>query len=293
MDAAESFDRLTGKNLSIISWGSLFYSPGYCAGGWCNFQTTEFDAVRGYGALPLFSWGPTWSRSVDAKIARGDYDSYLTTWAKAAKAWGHPFFLRFAWEMNGSWFPWGVGGSGIAAGNTPSSYVAMWRHVYTLFQHAGATNVTWVWCPNVTANSTYHPLSALYPGNRYVNWTCIDGYNGDNPWRSFGSIYGDTYASVMSVAPRKPMLVGEVSSTEAGGSKAAWINSMFATLPSLFPNIRGVLWYEANAPGPGGHRDWTVDSSPSSLRALRAGLKSPLYRSNTYSGAHIAPIPAP
>ena len=33
----------------------------------------------------------------DADIANGSQDAYITQWAEAAKAWGHPFFLRFDW----------------------------------------------------------------------------------------------------------------------------------------------------------------------------------------------------
>lgn len=293
MNIADQFGQLTGKNISVISWGSLFYSSQYCA-GWCNFQTTEFDAVRGYGAIPLFSWGPTWKPQIDAKIAAGADDRYLTSWAEAAKAWGHPLFLRFAWEMNGSWFPWGVGRTGVSPeGNTPATFVAMWRHVYDLFRRVGADNVTWVWCPNVDARETYEPLSKLYPGNAYVNWTCLDGYNGDSPWRSFSDLYAGTYASVTSFAPSKPMLVGEVASTEQGGSKATWIANMFTTLPSLFPDIRGLLWFESADPGPGGRTDWDVNSSKSALQAVKSGISSPIYRSNSYASVSRSPIPPP
>ena len=77
--------------------------------------------------------------------------------------------------MNGRWYPWGVGNRGTTA----AEYVAMWRHVHNVFASVGASNVTWVWCPNVNASDTFKRLSALYPGNAYVGWTCIDGYNGD------------------------------------------------------------------------------------------------------------------
>jgi hypothetical protein len=35
-----------------------------------------------------------------AAIARGDYDFYIVTWAKAAAEYRKPLFLRFAHEMN-------------------------------------------------------------------------------------------------------------------------------------------------------------------------------------------------
>jgi hypothetical protein len=288
-EAMTAFDRITGKAPSIISWGSGFYSAAACA-GYCQFQTAQFDVVRSAGAIPLFSWGPGWAPKVDAQIASGAKDQYLLQWAEEAKAWGHPLFLRFAWEMNGSWFPWGVG----ADGNTAADYVAMWRHVYDVFQRVGASNVTWVWCPNVTATTTYKPLSALYPGDAYVNWTCLDGYNGGDPWVSFGELYGPTYTQITStIAPSKPLIIGEVSSTETGGSKAAWISNMFTLLPTLFPQIRGFVWYEGSQSGPGNRSDWEVESSPAAKAAFDSGIGSSIYASNSYSSLDTSPIPPP
>ena len=75
----------------------------------------------------------------------GRYDEYIREFAEEARAWGHPFFLRFNWEMNGDWFPWSEG----VNGNPSGEYVAAWRHVHDIFAAVGATNVTWVWCPFV------------------------------------------------------------------------------------------------------------------------------------------------
>ena len=288
MSAAKLFARLTSKPVSIISWGSLFSSAVNCK-GYCNFETPEFDAVRRYGAIPLFSWAPATSRSVDAKVAAGSDDTYLTQWARAAKAWGHPLFLRFAWEMNGDWNGWSVNGGD----NSPAAYVAMWRHVHDVFARVGASNVTWVWCPNVNASNTYQPLSRLYPGNAYVDWTCVDGYNGDDPWQAFGDVYRNTYDQVTSIAPGKPLMLGEVASTEAGGSKSGWITNMFTALPTLFSDVRALVWFEGRTPGPGGRADWEIESSPSARAAFAAGIGGASYTTNSYGGLSAAPITPP
>ena len=44
-----------------------------------------------------------------------------------------PLYLRFAHEMNGGWFPWGVGTNG----NGPADYVAAWRHIHDIFEQKG------------------------------------------------------------------------------------------------------------------------------------------------------------
>jgi endoglucanase len=66
----------------------------------------------------------------------------------------------------------------------------------------------------------------VYPGDAYVDWTCLDGYNwGSNPagnlggWQTFDQVYHSTYHDIVdTLAPTKPMIIGEMASTEYGGS---------------------------------------------------------------------------
>ncbi len=148
-------------------------------------------------------------------MIEGHHDAYIREFAEAAKAWGHPFFLRFNWEMNGNWFRWSEGVNGNQAGE----YVAAWRHVHDIFTQVGATNATWVWCPNVDPESKLHDLASLYPGDEYVDWTGLDGYNwGTNParpdrWRSFDDLFKSTYDRITeTIAPGKPLIISEVGS---------------------------------------------------------------------------------
>ena len=75
--------------------------------------------------------------------------------------------------MNGFWFPWTEG----VNGNKPGEYVTAWRHVHDIFTAVGATNATWVWCPNVDFTAQADPAGEALPGRRYVDWTCLDGFN--------------------------------------------------------------------------------------------------------------------
>ena len=284
MNALADFERQAGKNVSVIHFSSPFAN---CSSSPCtpyDFPTPQFDTVRNYGAIPFFSWGteslPT-SGNQSAynlpSIINGNWDSYIRSWAVAAKSWGHPFFLRFDWEMNGTWFPWNEGQNGNQSGD----YVAAWRHVHDIFTSVGATNVTWVWCPNIDPYNKFVNVSHFYPGDQYVDWTCIDAYNQDNPWLTFQQLVGPTYQLITgSLAPSKPMIVGETASTESGGSKAAWINAMFANLQNDYPRIRGVLWMENNVGG----NDWPIESSASATAAFAAGINSSRYVGNSFAG---------
>jgi Glycosyl hydrolase family 26 len=264
-NAVGAFERQNagGKHLSVLNWSSPFYSLAWC-GGDCNFNPTTFQKVRAQGVMPFFSWG---SGASNKALAAGTQDDYIRRWALAAAGWGHPMFLRFNWEMNGNWFNWGVG-----SGSTPADYVAAWRHVHDIFDSVGATNVSWVWCPNVDPGRMFADVASLYPGDSYVDFTCLDGYNGNDPWTSFTSLFGSSYDRLMQIAPSKPMIIGEVGSTESGGSKAQWISDMFAALPQRFPNVRGLLWMDKYILGPGGQSDWPVETSASASAAFASGL---------------------
>jgi hypothetical protein len=281
-----AFERLVGKRESVVSFGLPF---AYCPSSHCSlykFPGPTMREIRGHGAIPFISWSsqavpaaagsPSFSL---AAIASGRYDSMISTFARAAKRWGHPFFLRFDWEMNGKWFPWGTG----THGNTAALYVTAWRHVHDIFTSVGATNASWVWCPNADAHHRLADLPPLYPGDAYVDWTCLDGYNhgtfgpDNGGWMSFARIFGKTYREITrKIAPSKPMILGEVASTTYGGSKPKWIARMFSVLPTKFPQIRGLIWFERPQDG----WRWPLTSSPAAEHAFARGVQSSAYVAN-------------
>ncbi len=257
-----TFESHAGKKASIVHWGvPAPWSASF------NSQLTAQQAVVGNGEISLVDMN---SGSVPlADIASGAYDASITAWAQQAKAFGHPFFLRWDWEMNGRWFAWGTTPTNV---NTASSYVAAWRHMHDLFAQAGATNVTWVWCPN-TVFSGSTPLSSLYPGDNYVDWTCLDGYNkGGSNWTSFTDLFGASYDQLQQLAPSKPVMIGETSSAEDGGSKATWIQNALGSLPTRFPQIRAFVWFNWKIADSGTTWSWPIESSAAATSAFAAGI---------------------
>jgi beta-mannanase len=223
-------------------------------------------------------------------VIAGTYDPYIRSFAAAAKSWGHPFFLRFDHEMNGNWFEW----SERVNGNGPGQYVAAWRHVHDVFTSVGATNATWVWCPNVNISHELQSFHSLYPGGDYVDWTCMDGFNWGHSvlspgWMSFGKIFRSTYRKIAKLAPSKPMIIGETASSDRGGSKAAWIRDMFRSLAKGFRKIHGLIWFDVNDR----NTHWPIETSRSATRAFRNGIRRRLYAANAYADLSASPIPAP
>ncbi|HEY4779841.1 MAG TPA: hypothetical protein VIH47_09640, partial [Solirubrobacterales bacterium] len=105
------------------------------------------------------------------------------------------------------------------------------------------------------------------------------GIGGPDRWRSFDQLYGSTYKKITAtIAPSKPLMVSEVGSTEYGGSKAAWIKDMLAKIPTAYPKIRGLLWFEKYDDG----MDWPIETSASATSAFAEGIQNPAYAENEF-----------
>ena len=243
-----------------------------------GFTQVQSAAITDHGAIPLVTlefWNASVSTSVMTggsykQIANGSMDAYLIKYATNAKNFGKPVWLRPFHEMNGNWYPW----AGTAAGNTPADFIAAWRHVRTLFKNAGATNVKFVWSPNADSvpNTTANAIGKYWPGESYVDSIGIDGYNfgtTSSTWRSFSSVMGPAYKACAALSPTKPIFIAETGCGTVGGDKAAWISNMFKVIPTTYPRIVGVTWFNANK-----ERDWRIESSTASLNAFKTGIVS-------------------
>jgi Glycosyl hydrolase family 26 len=290
--------QIAGKGLSLIEFGSPFAE---CGSGGClqtKFPTTPLESARAYGAIPVFSWSSSQSpTTIDqpdyslGAIVSGRWDAYIREFALKAKAWGHPFFLRFDWEMNGFWFPWNEG----VNGNQPGEFVAAWRHVHDIFTAVGATNATWVWCPNVDLFGTLTPMGRLYPGDSYVDWTCLDGFNwgkrrGSPGWQNFNEVFHRSYKRIVTkVAPHKPLMLAEVASSDKGGSKPAWIKNMYALVRHSYRKVRAVIWYDVDDRG----TNWPIERRKQDRNAFRAAIRPGAFKPNMFAGIAKSPIPPP
>ncbi len=288
------FEQHAGKAESICHFGW----------GWdptqhdFNWRLSWMNAVRARGSIPLADLFPNIAPN---NIALRDLtantfgtDAAWTTWFTQAAAWGHPFFLRLAHEMNGNWFSHGTqsGGANTNA-NTTAEFVAFWRHMHDLAVAAGATNITWVWSPNVD-NAGQPSLSSLYPGDAYVDWTALDGYNKSlaaSVWKTFSQVFSTSYSQILAFAPAKPMMIAEVGSDAALGDKAAWITDMLGTqLPDNFPKVKAVVWFNWHVSSTSA---WDIESGAGAQQAFANGIASAYYTTNAYATASTSPIAPP
>lgn len=235
------------------------------------FYEPELHEIASRGAVPMIGWEP-WNEESHGyrlgAIAKGRFDDYIWRSAQEAKEWGGPILLRFGQEMNGSWAPWQRG----VNGTTGPRFVAAWRHMVRIFRRAGATNVSWVWCPYVDNGDL--PFMSFYPGDEWVDWLALDGFNWGAPtaWQSFPKIFDASYRQLTGISS-KPIMIAEIGSNEAGGDKARWLHrTLRHQLPRL-KRVRAVVWFDA----PDNGSDFRVDSSSSALSAFREGIGSSIY----------------
>jgi mannan endo-1,4-beta-mannosidase len=287
----------------------LIWYEGWSAGNFGEEQGQNLVRLEEWGLTPVIAWdpfdpeGPTIEQPKYklSNIIRGDFDGYIDSWAAGLAAYGKPVFLNFAHEMNGNWYPWGIG----VNGNQPGEFVAAWRHVHDRFTAAGVTNVVWVWTPNEMYPDVPATVEEVYPGDEYVDWFGMNGFNWGtgvywescdcrSSWRPFSEIFDNTYPRLVALAD-KPIMIGEVASSEVGGDKAAWINAAFLEqVPNLFPKIRAISWFNKIATGldmvePGvveatnSEVDWRVTSSPAALEAFANAVSSAYYQGSLKS----------
>ncbi|WP_043439180.1 glycosyl hydrolase [Arthrobacter sp. UNC362MFTsu5.1] len=256
--------RISGESPSTV----LFYKDFLQAP-----PIAELNAVRSRGAVPLITWEPwAWGGGLAQpayaldRIAAGDFDAYITQWGQALASWGQPVQLRFAHEMNGNWYPWAEG----VNGNQPGDYVQAWRHVHDVVAATGASNVDWVWSPNVPYFGSTD-LAGLFPGAGYVNVVALDGYNWGtsaswSSWMSPQDLFAPGIAKLRTLAPGLPILIAEVASAEAGGSKAQWNTDLVSYLAAQ-ADVEGFVWFHMQK-----ETDWRINSSDASAAAFNAAL---------------------
>jgi beta-mannanase len=246
---------------------------------WSPLWVTQPLADR--GTVPMITLQP-WLGVCDANwtlqsFANGAHDAVAIRWAQELASYGGTVFLRWAHEMNqGMPFCWSIG----INGNTAQDYIAAWRHLHDIFTAHRATNVKWVWSPNIFWDAASE-FDAIYPGDAYVDWTGLDGYNWGTTrpwesWQTFSQLYQPSYELMRQIAPTKPLMIAEFSSAESGGDKAAWITQALTNeIPSM-PNIKAVVWFNIIAEGV----DWRIESSPAAQAAFANAVASSYYIAN-------------
>ena len=247
-----------------------------------TFPMLRAQAIHDLGSVPLLTWEP-WLNDFDPDvfpvagprkevnvgglkaIVSGKYDAYIDQWARDARQFGKPFFLRFGHEMNDPYrYPWGP------QNNKPADFIAAWRHVVGRFRQQGATNVSWIWSPH----PAYTNYAEFYPGHDYVDWVGLTTLNYGtvapwSKWYSFEAILGKAYADLSLYG--KPLMITELGSLSVGGDKAAWFTAALTTLPTRFPVVKAVVFFNNSDDVSTTYKalDWSFGTDKKVVQAVR------------------------
>jgi hypothetical protein len=297
--SVQTYQAETGRNVNLVNlsmpWGDttgvipfdfpVGSSSACCVGPWASSV-----AASATNPVPMITWEPLEaggfsSAFCPASIAAGASDSFITTFASEVAGWGAAqvaagqsplVFLRLMHEMNVAGWEWSVDDSSSPCGyTTAAQFIAAWQHIYNIFQAQGATNAKFVWCIN--NNSTTGFMDA-YPGDAYVDYAAIDGYNWGsqyNVWQTFNQVFSTAYAAITAVTS-KPIIIAEWASVEAGSgdppgvSKAAWITDAFNQLLSgNYSQIQYAVWFDQDNPG---NPNWEIDTSAAAEAAFATAV---------------------
>jgi hypothetical protein len=155
------------------------------------------EAADENGAAPILTLEPMQN---PAQFARGWKEGTTAfeatkSLAQALGEWKKPVFVRWAHEMNGSWYPWAEWTDknqnmqrdpGEETGFTAADYRAAYRNVAALMRQY-APNVALVWCPNsgLLGGARRDVFAPFYPGDDVVDWVGLDvyerGWSGPGP----------------------------------------------------------------------------------------------------------------
>jgi endoglucanase len=229
-----AFNQSLARPLSIVhvfqAWDQL--TPSY-----------QLGEVLANGATPMIDWECGVS---DQLIIDGQYDAYITKFAKELAALRAPVFLRWFPEPN---FPAGtqaVKCIGALPPAGPRNYVAAFRHIHDLFAAAGATNVAFVWC--LGSSGTDHDWVNYYPGSAYVDWIAVDGYERSltTETGAFSQRFKNWYEDFSSFG--KPMIITETGafpSTGFSDPQPDYLHQIDTEISVQFPLLKGVAYFDS------------------------------------------------
>jgi beta-mannanase len=219
-----------------------------------EFPATQVASILEMGSVPLITWEP-WLTDFDREkhpglkvitkrdghgmrdVADGSYDFYLASWAEECKKAGGQIFIRFGHEMNDPYrYPWGP------QNNSAKEFIAAWKHVHSIFNSKGATNVIWVWSPH----PAYGWFDAYYPGDKYVDYVGVGTLNYGtvaswSQWWTFDEIFGKYYGFMAKY--KKPIMLTEFGSLGVGGKRDKWFADALHDLPARFPQVKSLIFF--------------------------------------------------
>ena len=260
-------------NKKVVTHPASIASLPVPAGSWPG-EPTMAGGGTAVPAIPNIAWHLESTPLTDIAAGVHDVDTIIPV-AQQCAAWpadasGNPaypgqpggrVFIRLMHEFNitSSYY------CPATLGETTANFVAAWQHIVQVFAAQGATNVRWIWCPNVASsgagttgpspwNNTSGTAALMYPGDAYVDYIGMDGYNQYVPtWDTFATVFQTTYNWITKgdaytggpICNTKRFIICETNSFEDDAftsppqTKAQYIGAIAPTILASMPLIEG------------------------------------------------------
>lgn len=301
MEDIKALEQWQGKKHTIVELFTNWDSEPHVSD---NLFKQQLPNIWNNQNVPLITWEPyvqgTTPNDIEVQIANGDYDAYINNWAEQIKTFlsgndgiyntqdDRRAYLRLAHEMNGDWYPW----SAAMGNNSPADYVRMWQHTKTIFDSKGldAKHLQWVWCVSHNDIGGYE-AEAFYPGDAYVDWVAIDGYNWGaaqswSNWQTPDHVFGSMIKRLRGMT-YKPIAITEVGSTtltETGvnvAAKSQWVTDFYQY--AVNQNIKMTIWFNEDK-----ETDWTIFGGQHGDQAFQHDQKE--YKHNPFVNLEVLPV---
>ncbi|MFJ9250852.1 hypothetical protein [Streptomyces sp. NPDC101776] len=97
-------------------------------------------------------------------------------------------------------------------------------------------------------------------------------------------MFANAYAKARAIAPNRPVMIGEIGSSEDGGNKAQWINAMSTDLQSgRYPDLKLVVYFDQDK-----EEQWSGTSSTPTRAAFTSWVNQAYMRGTGTDLANVA-----
>jgi mannan endo-1,4-beta-mannosidase len=308
MDQVRALEAWQGKRNAVVN---LFTNWDSSPRTRTNLFSQQLPNIWANGNIPLITWEPFTGKNtpvdIERRIASGQYDVYVADWAARLRRFldgqdaasgtadDRRAYLRLGHEMNGNWYPWGA----AVGGNSPGDFVNMWRRVHAAFDALGLgpSRLQWIWAVNHEDVGDF-PAEAFFPGEAYVDWVAVDGYNWGatqswSSWRSPSEVL-DPMVRRMRTLSGRPLALTETATTSvvASGSslpaKSQWVTELFDY--AVVVGARMVIWFNEDK-----ETDWAVFGGAKGDTTFRYGRTTfrafSAYRAAVSRPQALSPVP--
>jgi beta-mannanase len=265
--AINEFENNSGKKLALVVFSNDWYNG-------ISFPGSKANIIKQNNAVPIIRIAPWNSNGQNlsnagpytmSNILNGQHDAALIQWANAARTFGSPILADFGYEPNNNYFPWSKQGAAM--------YIDAYRHIVNIFRQQNATNVYFVYHPDMGSNPDN--MKKWYPGDKYIDWILASAYGEGNDTGCIG-ILNRSYNQLTAISPSKPLGIEEWGI----GSPSDTKNTLDSLAQNKFPKIKILsIWNE----GPAGGKDRRIERSPEMLNAYRSGIANSFYLPSNFN----------